>query len=227
MFQGKWWDDVVREIVSGAASGRAKGYDDEGYREGRVLMRLMLLPLELRTHRVLVERFPFFGGDLPFYVHRLIAEHGNDSLPLIQELLLRLDLDLGDPPGDGKWLPNPFEIARVLRLVAGQPSDTSEGHAMPPNWQPGDDMAPKMRIDPLAWEQLPRPPAPLDEQQVALLAANLLRTIEFTEVESNRMLLGAEYATKDSRFVPHTAALLALAHRIPHLTRCHGSSTPA
>ncbi|MBI2953755.1 MAG: hypothetical protein HYY30_05535 [Chloroflexi bacterium] len=119
MFQGKWVDEVVQEVTAAAvkarrASGRSKA-PPVGEVQGRVLIRLMLCPLELETHALLARTFPFREDDIPPYVHRLLVEHGIDALPLIKDLLLRVEeLDFG-----------PYEVARVIDQLAGLPTNTS------------------------------------------------------------------------------------------------------
>ena len=101
MFEGKWSDDVVRDVVSAAVSGR-----DGAVHDGRVLMGLMLYRLELDTHRLLARTFPFRQSDVALYADRLIADHGPDALTPIRELLLREDLDI-----------SAWDVNYVLRAV--------------------------------------------------------------------------------------------------------------
>lgn len=193
VFQGKWVDEIVEELVSGAVSARLQQRPGElpqqGYVEGRILIRLMLYPLELKTYRLMVQNFPFREDDIPPYVHRLISEYREDAVPLIEELLLRADLDFG-----------PYEVYRVLRQLAGLPSTTSINLPAPHN-------SDYFWLDALQ---------PLDEQLVATVATKLLDTFEFTKAKVCRSFSFSdqEYDVTYSPFTANSAGLLALSYRV-------------
>lgn len=79
-------------------------------------------PLELKTHGLVAQKMRFRDDDVPVYVHGLINQHGDKAIPLIEQLLLRPDLDCGG--GD---------VAIVLELLADLPTSEMQVAALATN----------------------------------------------------------------------------------------------